>query len=481
MSVEIKSGASSDKLTIGATSKAARVELYDANGNPISYADASDVGSSTRGGLVMGVDHDTVRAIEVSRFGRIEVPNRRVLLADPAEGTTINTQRWTSTATTMTATQAAASGITLNGSAITTINTGIALSSRYQHLRMASQPMHSRARTRSTLVANQEGMIGLFFQATLSATAGPTANDSGAFWKWGTDASIKPSLVYNGAEVSLGTDVAGSLNSANYYDFHVLLDDDRAVFQVFNSATGLLVNRQTLKLAVTGPRMLAATHVYTYMRVRNAGSAPATPGQLIVDEIETCTLETGHNHPWMAQLAENTLGAAINPTAYTQAQQFGNSAAPGSAALSNTVAAYTTLGGLWQFAAVAGAATDYVLFSYQIPTPYTLKITGVHVAAWNTGAANAATPATMMMWGLGLNGSVASLASGAHIRRLIGQTTIPASAAIGASAQDVEAYFEQPLICYPGTHLAIILRIVAGAATASQVPQGFVDVRGVFE
>ena len=100
---------------------------------------------------------------------------------------------------------------------------------------------------------------------------------------------------------------------------------------------------------------------------------------------------------------------------------------------------------------------------------------------WNTGAANAATPATMCFWGLGLNGASANLSTGGHIRRTIGQTTIPINAAIGANANDIDVSYAEPLVCEPGTNFAIILRVVTGAATASQVIAGCVDVRGVFE
>ena len=466
----------------GGVGSASYVALAESTGTvAMTKADGSDVISTTQGIVSMGMDHDTIRAIEVSRQGRTEIPNRRFLLVEPVEGSTLNTQRWTSTVTTMTITQAAVNGILMNASAITTINTGALLTSRVQHLRLVTMPLHFRSRIRSTLVANQEGMAGLFFQAALSATATITGVDSGVFWKWGVDGTIKPSHVLNGVEVTLGADVAGSLNSANYYDFHIVLDDDRATFQVFNSATGLLINRQTIKLAVTTQRAIAATHVYTFVRVRNSGSAPASAGQMFLNEIEVANLETLHGHPWGSQLSDLGLTASFLPTTYAQSQQFANSAAPTSATLSNTAAGYTTLGGIWQFANVVGTATDYCLFGFTIPTPYTFRCTGVHISAWNTGAANAATPATMLMWGLGLNGASANLSTGGHIRRLLGQTTIPISAAIGAAANDIDVPFPEGLSCYPGTNLAIILRVVGGAATASQVIQGMVDVRGTFE
>lgn len=459
---------------------AGRALLYDAAGNAIVYADTEQP-STPRGLLIMGQDHDVVRPLDVSHQGRLELPNRRLLIVDDVEGTTLNTQKWTSTVTTMTITQSATTGILLNASAITTINTGAALSSRFQLPRINAAPLHWRARIRSTLVSNQEGMAGMFFQATLSATATVTGADSGGFWKWGTDGTIKPAYVFNGAEVSLGANVAGSLNSANYYDFHVVLDDDRLIFQVFNSATGAVISKQTIKLAVTAQRALAQTHLYAYARVRNSGSAPASAGQMFLNEIEVAQLELFDDNPVDQRLAETGFTTSYSPTAFTQLAQFANSAAPASATLSNTAASYTTLGGLWQFANLAGANTDFCLFGFTVPAPYRLKVKGVHVAAWNTGAANAATPATTMLWGLGLNGASANLSTGGHIRRPLGQSSIPINAAIGASASDIDIPFPEPLICEPGTNLAIILRVVTGAATASQVIQGCVNVRGVFE
>ncbi len=458
---------------------AARVSLYDASGNPMFFTDASAFSATTTSGIVsMGLDHDTLRPIQVSRDGRTEIPSRRHLLLEMVEGATLNTQRWTSTTATMTITQAVTTGILFNASAITTINTGAMLTSRVQHLYATMGPMHFRARLRSTAVANQEWFAGLSFQGTLSSTA---VVDQGAFWKFGTDGTIKPALWYAAAEVSLGTDVAASIASANYYDYHVHLDEDRAVFQVFRTDTGALVSKQTLRLPSTQPRLFGATHVYTLIRLRNSGSAPASAGQLFVTQVETAQLELNHIVTLNQALSETGYTTSYSPTAYTQLAQFANSAVPASATLSNTAAGYTTLGGIYQFANLAGANTDYCLFGFTVPAPYRLKVRSIHIAMWNTGAANAATPATMCMWGLGLNGASANLSTGGHIRRTLGQTTIPISAAIGASANDIDVAFAEPLVSEPGTNFAIILRVVAGAATASQVIQGCVDVRGVFE
>lgn len=70
----------------------------------------------------------------------------------------------------------------------------------------------------------------------------------------------------------------------------------------------------------------------------------------------------------MSQAAGNlSMSAGRNPFTGAQLENHTNSTAPTSATLSNTAAGYTTLGGRFQFAAVAGAATDYALFGFQVP------------------------------------------------------------------------------------------------------------------
>jgi len=61
------------------------------------------------------------------------------------------------------------------------------------------------------------------------------------------------------------------------------------------------------------------------------------------------------------------MGLSAAQSYTTGLANYANSAAPASATLSNTAAGYTTLGGQFQFAAVAGAETDYALFAYTVP------------------------------------------------------------------------------------------------------------------
>lgn len=67
----------------------------------------------------------------------------------------------------------------------------------------------------------------------------------------------------------------------------------------------------------------------------------------------------------MAGMGQSCVNAPDSATAGSTAN-YANTAAPASATLSNTAAGYTTLGGQFQFAAVAGE-TDYALFAFLVP------------------------------------------------------------------------------------------------------------------
>jgi hypothetical protein len=174
--------------------------------------------------------------------------------------------------------------------------------------------------------------------------------------------------------------------------------------------------------------------------------------------------------------------AQIQPVTFAQATTWANSAAPGNSTLSNTAAGATTLGGLFQFAAVAGAATDYALFGYQVPAPYSLVVTGIDIDVWNTGAAVATTP-TLMVWGAGVDQSAVSLATAGITRIPLGANAFPVAAAIGATAdRRISVDLTQsPLVTNAGRFFTIILRMPVGTATASQVIQGLVAIKGYYE
>jgi hypothetical protein len=169
-----------------------------------------------------------------------------------------------------------------------------------------------------------------------------------------------------------------------------------------------------------------------------------------------------------------------------QTANHDNSTSPSSGSLSNTVPAYLTLGGRWQFAAVASAATDYAIFGYVIPSTHRFWCTGVDIWTVNTGAA-VATTATIMDWSLGINSTAASLAttdSGATFgprRVTLGIQAFLSGAAIGAVAEPIRTCFENPLPVEPSRYVHIILQMPLATNTGSQVIRGDCLVKGWFE
>jgi hypothetical protein len=186
-------------------------------------------------------------------------------------------------------------------------------------------------------------------------------------------------------------------------------------------------------------------------------------------------------------MARAQQGLFWDPSAATvlQTANHANSTAPASATLSNTAAGYAKLGGRYQFAAVAGAATDYALFAYQVPSTRTLYITGVSISVVNTGAA-VTTTAHIFDWSLGVNSTAVSLAttdSGAVFgpRRIpLGTQGLLASAAIGATAPDVVRVFPTPIAVLPSRYVHVILGMPVASATGSQVIRGDVMFNGFF-
>ena len=173
-------------------------------------------------------------------------------------------------------------------------------------------------------------------------------------------------------------------------------------------------------------------------------------------------------------------------TAFGQTANHANNSTPVSATLSNTAAGYTTLGGRFQFAAPAGAATDFALFAFQVPGDYQLIITGVEISAMNTGAA-VATTATILDWSIGVNSSNVSLATAdgagtwAPRRMPCGMQGFIVGAGVGQNSDILDIGFDTPLVVDGGRFLHVILQVPVGTATVGQIVRGVVLINGYFE
>jgi hypothetical protein len=397
------------------------------------------------------------------------------LLFESFEGTAIHLTRWNAIATTMAATQSSVAGLTINSGAITTINTGYLLQSTQRFLKTQRTPIQFKARARLSKVVNSVMELGFGDAATFNG-----AHTTGAYWQVQAGGAIKPVLTFNSSDSTAGVDVSASINAANYYTFDVWMDDDEAVFTVQDTATGLILSRQSIPLPLTQQRLLSAASLPAFARLYNSGVAPASAPQMILTDAMVLLLDGQINRPWSDNMAAQGRSALENPLAGVQAANFANSAAPANATLSNTAAGYATLGGLFSFVAVAGAATDFALFGFQIPVGTNFRMTDIDIETWNTGAAVATTP-TLMVWGVATQLTAASLATANHVRRGLGVQSLPIGAVVGAKAERIQKTFDTPIPCNSGRFIDITLRMPVATATASQVVQGMVNIGGYFE
>lgn len=164
------------------------------------------------------------------------------------------------------------------------------------------------------------------------------------------------------------------------------------------------------------------------------------------------------------------------------AASWTNSAAPAAAALSNTVPSYLKLDGRFRFVTVAGAATDYALFGYQVPEGRLLRVKGIVIDASNTVAAVAGTP-TLLDWAISTDLTAATLVAAAGVvsRRIgLGMQSFPVAAAVGAIASQINVKFDIPIVCTEGLYVHTILRLPVGTATATQEIAGNVTLIAEF-
>jgi hypothetical protein len=475
----IQSGATSDLLTIDPTSKAARVSMYDPSGNPMVVTDGMNA-TGTQGGFPMaGTSDNTYRVMRTDRIGSVRTGNDSMLLHDDMEGTTLNSWLWTTSLSTMTVTQAGNSGILFNAGASVASGVYAILTSQKQFIKMQASPLRARFRVKFVPTTNTIAEMG--FCLPVAATG---QISTGVFFRATTTGTIVPVIAYNGADVVQGTDMSTAIGAIsggfnNYFTCGIWVDDDNILFTVQDVATGYTVAEQTLQIPRNQAKTFSTTHIPFALRLYTTG-IPAVAPQVYLSDVMVLGLDILSNKMWAHQLAGTSNGGEILPTTFAQASNYANSTVAANATLSNTAAGYTTLGGLFSFVAPVGAVTDFALFGFTVPAPYTFYCTGIHITSYNTGAA-VATTSSLLHWSVANNSSAVSLATAGLARTTLGAQSFPIAAAIGATATDLDVQFQTPLITNGGRILHVIVRVPVGTATASQVIQGSVMINGYFE
>lgn len=470
---QISNNPAADGLTIDTANKAARTRLFGDTG-VIDRANGDARSTLDRSLPMIGLNDDNYRAIRTDRLGNLLIGNTSLLFHEPFEGATLGAfHRYNTTTVTFAPAQTAAGGYNFNSTNLLTAGAANLLVSTRQFLRTQRAPLHNKFRARIAQVANAVQEIGLGFPA--SAIVSPTI---GAYFQVTAAGVLQGVLSFNGVDQTTSPIVLPGGWQNNFYVWDIIVEDDEALFMVQDTLTGFILAERRIQLTQTAMRLFNATHLPTFARLHNV-TAPATAPNLILASWDVFQLDIVGNRPWAETLALNGFGGEVNPVNYTQVANYANSAAPTNATLSNTVAGYTTLGGQFAFAAVAGAETDYALFGFTVPTPYSFVCQGIDIDTFNTGAIVATTP-HVLQWFASNDQTAISLATANNRRTTLGIQNLPVGAAIGAQAN---ALPPRPLnlVTHGGRIMVVGLKMPIATATALQVLRGTVSIRGYFE
>ncbi len=460
----------------------------DADGNPVCVALTQT--PANIGGVRMFSENDpgiitgavTLRSPETSNDYRLRTGIDTLLMSETFNAAAQNSGNWAHILTTMTVVNNQ-SGALLNGTNITTLSTGAMLKSYARYPVYGAGTLYGEVTALHTAVPVTNTVIEIgFFDVAAATTA---ALLDGVFFR--INDGVMTGVACNNASET-ATAAFAALPSFNVMHKYLVAVGERTVEFWIDD-----VLMATLAIPSANGQPLASGSTPIAARVYNKASAPSTATGVRVSDITVSLADFHSSKPWSAQMAGMGLMGIQGASGMTQGStaNMANSAAPATATLSNTAAGYTTLGGQFQFAAPAGAETDFALFAYQVPaataaiTGRQLYITGVSIDTFNTVVA-VATTATVLQWSLGIGSTAVSLATAegaatkAPRRIALGIQALQVAAPVGGVAAPVVANFE-PLVVNPGEFVHIILKVPIGTATATEIFRGTVRVESYWQ
>lgn len=464
--------------------------IKDGLGQDIARSHREKLPSTAEGLLMMGKNDDVATFMRTDRKGNQMMGNYIPELQENFEGATLNVQKWTQAATTFVPTQATLTGYNDNSTNLTTLNAVNILSSQRLFSKLPRVPLQIKRRYRHGMVSGSIADFGWGVPATTTLIV-----PNGTCFRLTNSGAVQGVITFNSVEIAIGNiisqvasngnTIGGNLNmsnsyyTSNFFVYDIIVDDDNAVFTIQDTATGEFIGVLSLPVPISTLKMWGATALPYYQRVYN-NVAPSTAPVSLTGELQVMSLDWRLT-PDMSQVAGSLgLSAGRNPFTGAQLENHTNSTPPSSATLSNTAAGYTTLGGKYQFAAVAGAATDYALFGFQVPAGSRFLCEGIRIGVRNAGAA-VATTSHVLEWAMGFNSSAVSLATANIIRRQLGTQILPIGTAVDATAgQDIDIDFITPEVVESGRFVHVILTMPVATATASQVIRGQVLIKGRF-
>lgn len=399
-----------------------------------------------------------------------------IILFEQVDGSALNTNVWNTSTDTMTITQSGGF-ITLNANSTTTANKYAILSS------VKNIPLYGKLPLKVSwnVKVPVQPQSNLTIEIGIGSVATNASPTDGAFFRWNPATQFVAVINNAGTEIISTPAITPPPTNNDIVLLEIVLVEDIVQFYMDD----IIVSQLNVALGQAYPTNAGRLPVFA--RVYNSGSIPATAPQISIGQCLVVQQAMNQNKQWADTLSALGRGAYQSPvTPFGQNANHTNSTSPSSATLANTTAGYSTLGGKWQFAALAAAVTDFALFAFLVPTGYQLYVSAVSISSVITGAAIGLS-GTLLDWSVGVNSTAVSLATtdsattNAPRRIPIGIQGFPTLTAIGVVGNDISRIFPTPLVVDSGRYFHIILQIPIGLATGSQIIRGDVMINGYFE
>lgn len=448
-------------------------------------------------GTVTGTPY--LKSPEVSNDYRLRVGTDTLLFGDTFNATAQNTALWKYAFTTMTMTQSSGF-LNINSAGTSTVASNYASLQSWQHFPLfGTAPLYVEFTGQITMTptANEIYVSGLGIPG---AATEPT---DGVYWRL-TSAGLYGVLKYNGTET-----VSSLLRTTNDIELNT---NSKYVMSIGEREIEWWVDDVLLgetEVPNANGQPFITTALPIFMMKYNSSTIGSSPNMIVkVGDVTVSLADFNTGKSWSHQLAGMGMYAYQGQDGGTMGQTttFTNSTNPTTAAPSNTALTANLpsgLGGLGLATLWNLAATDMIMLSYQNPaggvnqTPRNLYITGVRIsplsytAAWTAPAAGG----HALLWGIAFGHTAVSLATTdtssfatnttkSPRRKSLGITTWATGAtAIGTSPDrgDIYVTYNTPLVINPGQYIAIVCRMLNGAATASGGLYYTVDFDGYFE
>lgn len=456
----------------------------DGNGNaavnlPLTDTHAGFVKSLSENDAGARTGTPNVASPETDEDYRLRISADSLLDTETFNYTAQNTGKHGSAATTMTLAWQA-SGLLSNSASITTTTTGASFFTRAFYPMIGSAVLYcefSLSVSVSAVPTNTIYDIGMM----LIGAANPYAPTDGVYLRQNSSGW---SLVrnHNGSEVT--SILTGFSPTANQV-YQIILDISEREVRCWIDNELWIMPVETP--AAQGQPFMSGSLQFGFRHVITGGAAGGVYQVLLKDyTISKGGLATADKLSAIGNRMYGSYQGLSGGTMGTLAS-YANSADPNtSAALSNTAALVTGLGGQFRFNAAATAVTDGIVTSFQVPAGTAnipgrrLVVTGIKISCANLGVA-VATTATTLAWSLAFGHTAVSLATAeaagtkAARRIPLGLMTWPVGAAVGAMPQsgDIVVSFEGgPVYVNPGEFFQTVAKFIVGTATASQVIWG---------